>query len=107
MLRLRITTTGYGYATVVELLSSALCEGKTSPELTGVDPVTGAKAPMPLCHFFIAIDITRFLPLENFKARTGKFLRSLRESEKVRFMALNEARLLDVNFVPPYKLPSH
>eukprot|EP00177_Eucheuma_denticulatum_P002744 GFKZ01004938.1.p2 GENE.GFKZ01004938.1~~GFKZ01004938.1.p2 ORF type:complete len:142 (+),score=26.45 GFKZ01004938.1:128-553(+) len=73
---------GYGYATVVELLSSALCTGTTSPELSGVDKETGQKKPMPLGHFFIAIDVERFLPVEEFAANTGKFLRALRASEK-------------------------
>lgn len=73
---------GYGYALLVELLSSALCDGKTSDELTGVDPSTGEKCPMPLGHWFIAIDIERFVPLELFKRRTGEYLRSIRESDK-------------------------
>jgi len=77
-----VLLTGYGYATVVELLSSALCNGKTSPELSGVDKETGAKAPMPLGHFFIAIDVSRFLPVADFEANTGRFLRSLRDSAK-------------------------
>ena len=73
---------GYGYATVVELLSSALQDGTTSPQLAGVDKETGQKIPMPLGHFFIAIDVERFLPLDRFKANTGKFLRELRGSDK-------------------------
>lgn len=73
---------GYGYATVVELLSSALCSGTTSPDLSGVDKATGKKKAMPLGHFFIAIDVERFLPVDKFKSNTGKFLRQLRESEK-------------------------
>lgn len=66
----------------MELLSSALQDGKTSPELSGFDKETGKKIAMPLGHFFIAIDVERFLPLERFMANTGKFLRSVRESEK-------------------------
>lgn len=50
--------------------------------LTGVDKETGQKIPMPLGHFFIAIDVERFLPLEKFNQNTGNFLRSLRESDK-------------------------
>ncbi|CDF40179.1 Malate dehydrogenase [Chondrus crispus] len=73
---------GYGYATVVELLSSALCSGTTSPDLSGVDKATGNKKAMPLGHFFIAIDVERFLPVGEFKNNMGKFLRQLRESEK-------------------------
>lgn len=67
---------------MVELLSSALQDGNTSPSLGGVDKETGEKIPMPLGHFFIAIDIERFLPVERFKANAGTFLRACRESEK-------------------------
>lgn len=37
---------GYGYATVVEILSTALSDGTTSPHLSGVDKATGKKIPM-------------------------------------------------------------
>lgn len=37
---------------------------------------------MPLGHFFIAVDVERFLSLDTFRNNTGTFLRSLRESEK-------------------------
>eukprot|EP00737_Agarophyton_chilense_P000343 gb/GEZJ01000387.1/.p2 GENE.gb/GEZJ01000387.1/~~gb/GEZJ01000387.1/.p2 ORF type:complete len:447 (-),score=85.81 gb/GEZJ01000387.1/:418-1758(-) len=73
---------GYGYATVVELLSSALQDGLNSPQLSGVNKETGEKIPMLLGHFFIAIDVERFIPLQAFKANVGKFLRAMRDSEK-------------------------
>lgn len=73
---------GYGLAMFVELLSSALSDGKTSDELTGVDKATGEKIPMPLGHWFIAIDIERFVPLDVFKKRTGDFCRLIREGDK-------------------------
>lgn len=67
---------------MVELLSSALCCGNTSPALSGVDKETGAKKAMPLGHFFIAIDVSRFVSLDVFKTNVGKFLRAVRASEK-------------------------
>lgn len=73
---------GYGYATVVELLSSALCCGNTSPDLSGVNKSTGAKKPMLLGHFFIAIDVSRFVPLNKFQENVGSFLRAMRVSDK-------------------------
>lgn len=73
---------GYSLALFVELLSSTLCGGKTSNELTGVDKATGEKVPMPLGHWFIAIDIERFVSLESFKKDTGDFLRLLRAGDK-------------------------
>lgn len=66
----------------MELLSAALQDGLNSPDLTGVDKETGKKVPMPLGHFFIAIDVERFLPADKFKSNVGKFLRAMRESAK-------------------------
>jgi L-2-hydroxycarboxylate dehydrogenase (NAD+) len=73
---------GYAYALFVELLSSSLCGGKTSNNLTGVDE-HGKPAPMGLGHFFLCIDIERFVGLEDFKKQTGEFLREIRASEKM------------------------
>lgn len=67
---------------MVELLSSALCSGNTSPDLSGVDKETGAKKAMPLGHFFIAIDVSRFVAADVFGTNVGKFLRAMRASEK-------------------------
>lgn len=36
----------------------------------------------PLGHFFIAIDIEKFLPVERFNKNVGTFLRAMRLSEK-------------------------
>lgn len=66
----------------MELLSSALQDGLTSPKLGGVNKETGEKIPMPLGHFFIAIDVERFLPIERFRSNVGTFLRELRNSAK-------------------------
>ena len=73
---------GYGYATVVELLSSALCDGSYSTDCKGKDPVTGKLTPMPLGHWFIAINVESFLPLAKFKTNVGSFLRLMRNSSK-------------------------
>ncbi len=72
---------GYGYAVVVEMLSSALQSGNFMKALTGM--VDGAKAPIELGHFFIAIDVEAFLGLDEFKKNTGDILRALRASTKV------------------------
>ena len=37
---------------------------------------------MPLGHFFLAIDIEKICPLEEFKTNVGNLLRALRESKK-------------------------
>ena len=72
---------GFGYATVVEILSAALQQGSYLKALNGFDE-NGKKIPYPLGHFFIAIDIEHFAPLSVFKAIAGAILRDLRASEK-------------------------
>ena len=72
---------GYGYATVVEILSAALQQGQFLKALSGAD-ANGKKIPYGLGHFFIAIDISAFVELEKFKKTTGDILRELRASAK-------------------------
>lgn len=42
---------GYGWATVVELLSTAFQSGPFGEDVCGIDRTTGKPAPMPLGHF--------------------------------------------------------
>lgn len=72
---------GYGYATVVEILSAALQSGSYLKMLAGLDP-EGRKVPYRLGHFFIAIDTEAFMGAEAFKKTAGDILRTLRASEK-------------------------
>ncbi|QWC00337.1 Ldh family oxidoreductase [Mycoplasmatota bacterium] len=72
---------GYGYATIVEILSSALQAGNFLKMLSGIDE-SGKKKPYHLGHFFIAIDTEAFMGLETFKKTAGQILRSLRKSQK-------------------------
>jgi LDH2 family malate/lactate/ureidoglycolate dehydrogenase len=72
---------GYGYATVVEILSSALQSGSYMKMLLGLKD--GKKIPYPLGHFFIAIDINAFTEPDEFKKITGDILRELRASKKM------------------------
>lgn len=72
---------GYGYATVVEILSAALQQGQFLKALSGFD-ADGKKVPFHLGHFFIAIDINAFVEPEKFKKTTGDILRELRASAK-------------------------
>ena len=71
---------GYGYATVVEILSAALQGGAFLKALSGFND--GKKVPYNLGHFFIAIDVEAFTALDVFKKTTGDILRALRASEK-------------------------
>ena len=63
---------GYGYATVVEILSASLQSGYFLKAINGVN----------LGHFFIAIDVSAFTDLDDFKQTTGDILRSLRAAKK-------------------------
>lgn len=72
---------GYGYATVVEILSAALQGGTFLKGLLGFSP-EGAPQPYHLGHFFIAVNVTEFTELEAFKHTTGEILRQLRASQK-------------------------
>lgn len=71
---------GYGYATVVELLSAGLQMGPFLKALNGVQD--GKKIPILLGHFFIAIDIAHFADVDEVKKQMGDILRSLRNSKK-------------------------
>jgi L-2-hydroxycarboxylate dehydrogenase (NAD+) len=72
---------GYGYATVVEILSSALQQGAFMKMLIGTRD--GKKVPYSVGHFFIVIDISAFTDPEDFKKATGNILRELRSSKKM------------------------
>lgn len=71
---------GYGYATLVEILSSALQGGAFLKMLLGLE--NGKKVPHRLGHFFMAIDISHFIEVESFRKTTGDILRELRNSRK-------------------------
>jgi L-2-hydroxycarboxylate dehydrogenase (NAD+) len=71
---------GYGYATVVEILSSALQDGNYMKDLTGMKD--GKKQPIELGHFFLAIDVAAFREADAFKKTAGDIVRALRNSQK-------------------------
>jgi L-2-hydroxycarboxylate dehydrogenase (NAD+) len=73
---------GYGFATVVEILSAALQQGAFLKQLNGTDE-QGKEIPYALGHFFLAMDVECFTDLASFKKTTGDILRALRASEKV------------------------
>lgn len=72
---------GYGYATVIEILSAALQQGNYMKMLTGIGE-KGEKIPFHLGHFFIAIDTNAFMGAEEFKKTAGDICRELRASRK-------------------------
>lgn len=72
---------GYGLGTMVEILSASLQSGAFMYGLTGI-AADGSKQPFHLGHFFMAIDIEHFCPLDEFRRTTGQILRELRASKK-------------------------
>jgi len=73
---------GYGLAAMVEILSSALQGGAFLYGLIGFDE-KGNRRPYCVGHFFMAIDIEHFTPLEEFKKTAGAIMRQLRSAPKV------------------------
>jgi len=72
---------GYGYATVVEILSAALQGGPFLKMLMGME--NGRPSPFRLGHFFIAFDISAFIEVDEFKKTAGDILRELRAAKKM------------------------
>lgn len=72
---------GYGYATVVEILSAALSGGQFMKALSGVDE-NGKQQMYHLGHFFFVVDPDAFMGREVFKKTAGEICRALRNSEK-------------------------
>ncbi len=73
---------GYGYTTVIEILSAALQDGAYLKQLMGSK--NGKPAPYALGHFFMAINISHFTSLNRFKKTAGNILRELRASKKAK-----------------------
>ena len=72
---------GYDLATIVEILSASLCGGVFMKDLLGFAP-DGSRRPYMLGHFFLAIDIAHFIPVELSKQITGGIMRALQASRK-------------------------
>ena len=73
---------GYGLATMVEILSAAFQDGAFLSQLHDRDK-SGQAHPSRVGHFFMAIDIEPFLPVERFKNTAGSILRELRAYGKM------------------------
>jgi len=72
---------GYGLSTMVEILSASLCGGAFLKDLLGRAP-DGSRRPFMLGHFFMAIDIAHFIPLEESRRITGEIMRALQAARK-------------------------
>jgi LDH2 family malate/lactate/ureidoglycolate dehydrogenase len=72
---------GYGLATMVEIFSAAFQKGAYLADLHDTD-AQGNRHFLRIGHFFMAINIENFLPVEEFKSITGDMMRQLRASPK-------------------------
>ena len=72
---------GYGFTTIVEILSAALCGGPFMKALGGKD-ADGNNAFYRLGHFFFVINPDFFMGVDTFKKTAGDICRGLRASEK-------------------------
>ena len=72
---------GYGFNTIVEILSAALTGGPFMQALSGKDP-EGNNRFYRLGHFFFVINPEFFLGLDTFRKTAGDICRGLRASEK-------------------------
>jgi LDH2 family malate/lactate/ureidoglycolate dehydrogenase len=73
---------GYGFSTVVELLSAAFQQGAFLRQLSGFSG-DGSRVPYALGHFFIAVNIKAFTDPAEFRKTAGGILRTLRNSQKM------------------------
>ncbi|MFO8017082.1 MAG: Ldh family oxidoreductase [Promethearchaeia archaeon] len=72
---------GYGYATIVELLSAALQDGIYLRDTLGIEE-DGQKR-LKVGHFFLAVNIENFAGLNSFKKTAGEIMRGLRSARKI------------------------
>jgi LDH2 family malate/lactate/ureidoglycolate dehydrogenase len=72
---------GYGLGVMVEILCAAFSGGSFGKALSGFE----GEKPVPhrLGHFFAAVNIESFVPVEVFKSITGSIMREIRSSARV------------------------
>ena len=72
---------GFDLATVVEILCASLGGGVFMKDLLGLAP-DGSRRPYMLGHFFLAVHVEHFVPLEVSKRITGQIIRDLQNARK-------------------------
>ncbi len=73
---------GYGFTTIVEILSAALTGSPFMKELSGKNP-DGTDRMFRLGHFFFVINPEFFMGLDTFRKTSGEICRELRASAKM------------------------
>lgn len=72
---------GYGLSTMVEIFSAAFQDGAYLSMLHDTDR-EGKTQFLRIGHFFLAINVENFIPLDEFRHITGNMMRELRSSRK-------------------------
>ena len=72
---------GYGFTTIVEILSAALAGGPFMTDLSG-KAADGSNQMYRLGHFFFVINPEFFMGLDTFKKTAGNICRGLRSSQR-------------------------
>jgi len=70
---------GYGLALMVDVLCGVLTGAAFGPE---VGQLSRPDRPQEVGHFFAAVDISRFLPVEEFKHRVDQLAREMKEAPR-------------------------
>jgi LDH2 family malate/lactate/ureidoglycolate dehydrogenase len=73
---------GYGLAMLVDILSGVLTGSQFGPETGSL--FGDLDRPQEIGHFFMAVNIENFMPLETFKQRMDSMIRRIRNSEKAK-----------------------
>jgi LDH2 family malate/lactate/ureidoglycolate dehydrogenase len=75
---------GYGLAFLVDILCGVLSGAACGPAVddTYGNPEAGKTVFPNVGHFFLALDIARFMPLEEFESRLGDLIASIKGSRK-------------------------
>jgi L-2-hydroxycarboxylate dehydrogenase (NAD+) len=82
---------GYGLAVMVDVLCGVLSGAAYGPfvyDMKRTEQKTGKAAPN-VGHFFLAVDIERFMPIPEFEARMAEYIQTIRKSAK----ALDQERI--------------
>ncbi len=99
---------GFGLALMVEILSSCFSGGPYGWDLSGFDE-DGNKVPNKLGHFFMAINISHFIEIDQFKKIAGGIVKSMRGSSKYpgrdRIYTAGEKEYLKEHVIPKSGVP--
>ncbi|HEY8477443.1 MAG TPA: Ldh family oxidoreductase [Chloroflexota bacterium] len=71
---------GYGLSMMIDILCGILTGGAFGPYIGSL--YTDMDRPQQVGHLFGAIDISRFVPVEEFKTRLGQMVREIRSCER-------------------------